>query len=310
MDPDVAVNAWVILKGILTLSMVVKGFKGDGTKEGTGCTPTDCGGNRTVVISIDLEQLKKVTNNYDQSRVLGQGGYGTVYKGVLQDSKVVAIKKSKIATETAGAIAYLHSSTSMPVIHGDIKTANILLDENYTTKVSDFGASRLVPLDQTQLTTLVQGTLVLADHMTGQRAIAFDREESDINLANYFISSVKEGQVLQILEAGLANEGNIEQLNMVANIAISRLRVNGHDRPTMKEVASELDGLMRSKGGMHPWGQDHNLLLSSEETEYFLKSSLTYLDEDKNGGPSSIITTTGFDSLIIEMLKPYDDGDG
>ncbi|POO01971.1 Wall-associated receptor kinase [Trema orientale] len=452
------------LPGNFSCSKCPKGFKGDGTKEGTGCTPTDSGGNRTVIVSIALgisigllllllagswmywalrkrkliklkekffqqnggillqqqlvhqrgsseaakiftaEQLKKATNNYDQSRVLGQGGYGTVYKGVLPDSKVVAIKKSKIgnqsqieqfinevivlsqinhrnvvkllgccletevpllvyefitngtlsdhihkrdqysslswemrlkiATETAGAIAYLHSSTSMPIIHRDIKTANILLDENYTTKVSDFGASRLVPLDQTQLTTLVQGTLgyldpeyfqtsqlteksdvysfgvVLAELMTGQRAIAFDREESDINLANYFISSVKEGQLLQILEAGLANEGNIEQLNVVANVVKSCLRVNGHDRPTMKEVASELEGLMRSKGGMHPWGQDHNPLLTSEETEYLLKSSLTYLDEDKNGGPSSIITTTGLDSLTIEMLKPYDDGDG
>ncbi|PON85039.1 Tyrosine-protein kinase [Trema orientale] len=67
--------------------------------------------------------------------------------------------KMKIATETAGVIAYLRSSTLMPIINRDIKKTNILLDESYTTKVSDFGASRLVPLDQTQLTTLLQGKL-------------------------------------------------------------------------------------------------------------------------------------------------------
>ncbi|KAK7819976.1 wall-associated receptor kinase 3 [Quercus suber] len=147
------------------------------------------------------EELKKATNNYDESSVLGQGGYGTVYRGVLSDKTVVAIKKSKIETEvpllvyefitngtlsthvhdkglspllswekllkieieTAGALAYLHSSTSMPIIHRDVKTMNILLDDNYTAKVADFGASRLVPLNQMELNTLVQGTLGYLD---------------------------------------------------------------------------------------------------------------------------------------------------
>ncbi|XP_062090053.1 putative wall-associated receptor kinase-like 16 [Humulus lupulus] len=427
-----------------------KGFKGDGTKNGTGCSPVDSGNQSVLTISIALgvsigllllllagswtywvlkkrklmklkekffqenggillqqqlvhqrsssdtakiftaEQLKKATNNYDQSRVLGQGGYGTVYKGLLLDNKVVAIKKSKIgsqsqieqfinevivlsqinhrnvvkllgccletevpllvyefitngtladhihekdkysllswemrlkiATETAGAIAYLHSSASMPIIHRDIKTANILLDENYTTKVADFGASRLVPLDQTQLTTLVQGTLgyldpeyfqtsqlteksdvysfgiVLAELLTGEMAVSFDRKESVRNLAMYFISSMKEGQLLQILDERVVNEGNIEQLKAVAHVAKSCLRVNGEERPTMKEVASELEGVMRSKVGTHPWGQDdQNPSLGVEETEYLLR-------------PSSTSTTEGFDSMNIQMLKPSDDG--
>lgn len=357
--------------------------------------PSERRSARTTRIFTE-DELRKATNNYDQRRVLGQGGSGTVYKGVLADNRIVAIKKAKIgdqsqikqfinevlvlsqinhrnvvkllgccletevpllvyefitngtlfdhihstngrysslswelrlkiATETAGAIAYLHSSTSMPIIHRDIKTANILLDENCNTKVSDFGASRLVPLDQTQLTTLVQGTLgyldpeylhtsqlteksdvysfgvVLAELLTSQKALSFQRSECDRNLATYFLSSMKEGH--HILDERLVTEANAEQLKVVANLAKSCLRVRGEDRPTMKEVASELEGLIKPKG-MHPWEKDDHDL-SSEETEQFLKISGV---QDNHGGIDNNTSTSQFDGLHFEILKPDEDG--
>ncbi|KAF5939184.1 hypothetical protein HYC85_023443, partial [Camellia sinensis] len=289
---------------------------------------------------IAAEDLKMATNNYHESRILGQGGQGTVFKGVLPDNTIVAIKKAKvidqshsqieqfineviilsqvnhrnvvkvlgccletqvpllvyefisngtlydhihttghststitwenrlrIATETAAALSYLHSAASTPIIHRDIKSTNILLDNNYVAKVSDFGASRLIPIDQTQLNTLVQGTLgyldleyfqtsqlteksdvysfgvVLVELLTGRKALSFDRPEVQRNLAMYFVSSMKENQLFEIVDEQVMNEANADQLKEVAILAKRCLRVKGDERPTMKEVEMEI----------HPW---------------------------------------------------------
>ncbi|KAL6206503.1 hypothetical protein ACLB2K_023751 [Fragaria x ananassa] len=352
------------------------------------------GGSVETTKIFTKEELENATNNYHESGVLGEGGYGTVYKGVLKDNKVVAIKKSKggtstqseqfvnevivlsqinhrnvvkllgccletgvhllvyefvnhgtlyehihkrrsslsfelrmkIAVETAGALAYLHSSTSMPIIHRDVKAANILLDDNYTAQVSDFGASRLVPLGQTEIQTLVLGTfgyldpeylqsnqlteksdvysfgVVLVELLTSKVAVSNDR-----CLTSIFVSCMDEDCLKEILDDAIVNEGNIETAVNVANLAKRCLRIKGEERPTMKEVAMELEGMAIM--AKHPWGK--NAKFCPEENEYLLGSPTSdSYDMDARGGDHNssgltIGTTTVYDSMQIQMLIPH-----
>ncbi|KAF8015418.1 hypothetical protein BT93_H1043 [Corymbia citriodora subsp. variegata] len=287
------------------------------------------------------EDLRRATDNYSQSRVLGQGGFGMVYKGMLLDGTIVAVKKSKtinrgqieqfinevvvlsqvnhrnivkligccletklpllvyefipngtlsqhihqqhkdrslswedryrIACEVAGAIAYMHSTASIPIYHRDIKPSNILLDDNYTAKVSDFGTSRLVPSDKTHLTTAVQGTfgyfdpeyfqsshftdksdvysfgVVLVELLTGQKPTSFSEDDEGRHLVANFILLMKENGLSEILDPVVANEAKAEDVLAVAMLARSCLRLNGRKRPTMREVAKDLEGLRKSQ---------------------------------------------------------------
>jgi len=69
-------------------------------------------------------------------------------------------RRLKVALGTARGLAYLHEHADPPIIHRDIKSNNILLDENYNAKVSDFGLSKSILDDDDHVTTQVKGTMV------------------------------------------------------------------------------------------------------------------------------------------------------
>ncbi|CAL2248858.1 unnamed protein product [Prunus armeniaca] len=176
----------------------------------------------------------------------------------------------RIAIEVAGALSYLHSAASFPIYHRDIKSSNILLDGKYRAKVADFGTSRSVSIDQTHLTTQVHGTfgyldpeyfrssqfteksdvysfgVVLAELLTGQKAVSLMSSEERRSLATYFLISMENNLLFDILDSQVMKNGRKEKITALANLAVRCLNLNGRNRPTMKEVAVELEGIQLS----------------------------------------------------------------
>ncbi|XP_074320082.1 wall-associated receptor kinase 2-like [Silene latifolia] len=338
------------------------------------------------------KDLENASDNYNEMNIIGRGGYGIVYKGIIINNQQVAIKRSlkvdpgqveqfinevlilsqinnrnvvrllgccletevpllvyelinngtlydhlndeakaslftwnirlRIASEVAEVLAYLHTTISTPIIHRDMKSMNILLDECYTAKVADFGASRLVPVDQGQLATMVLGTLgyldpeymqtselteksdvysfgvVLLELLTRKKALSYQRPEVERCLAMHFLLKMKEDRLFDIIDKNIANsQGDIEQIKKVANLAKWCLFLKGEDRPTMKEVALELEGIKRTN--KHPWHDVKSSYNQENDCEYLLVG-ISKDDNGNSGGkdsdlydPSSFISSLG-----------------
>ncbi|KAJ1684941.1 hypothetical protein LUZ63_016331 [Rhynchospora breviuscula] len=294
---------------------------------------------------FSYEELKEAINGFSPIKELGNGGFGTVYKGKLRDGRIVAVKRLyqnnnrraeqfmnevdilshlrhpnlvslygcttstsrelllvfeyvsngtvadhlhgprsyenaltwpvrlSIAIETANALTYLHAAKP-PVIHRDVKTNNILLDNEFHVKVGDFGLSRLFPSNVSHVSTFPMGTpgyvdpvyhecyqltdrsdvysfgVVLVELISSKPAVDLSRTQDEINLANLALNMIQRSELDELVDPALGFQSNWEirrMISLLAELAFQCLQSDRDMRPSIKEVLEALKVI--EKGG-------------------------------------------------------------
>ncbi|CAJ2651139.1 unnamed protein product [Trifolium pratense] len=91
--------------------------------------------------------------------------------------------------------------------------------------------------------------VVVVELLTGERPFSFGRPEERRNLATYFLPCFKKDNVFEIIEDGMLNEENKQEIKEVTDLAAKCLRLRGEERPSMKEVAMELETMILNVEG-------------------------------------------------------------
>ncbi|XP_044471422.1 G-type lectin S-receptor-like serine/threonine-protein kinase SD2-5 [Mangifera indica] len=172
-----------------------------------------------------------------------------------------------IALGTAKGLAYLHEDCDAKIVHCDIKPENVLLDENFLAKVSDFGLAKLLTREQSHVFTTLRGTrgylapewitnytvseksdvysygMVLLEIIGGKKNYDPSETSEKSHFPSYTFKMMEEGKLRDVLDSRLRVDDHDERVYTAIKVALWCIQEDMYVRPSMTKVVQMLEGL-------------------------------------------------------------------
>ncbi|KAE9595140.1 putative protein kinase RLK-Pelle-CrRLK1L-1 family [Lupinus albus] len=345
-----------------------------------------------------LAVIQEATNNFSEDLVIGSGGFGKVYKGVLKDETKVAVKRGtsqsqqglaefrteiemlsqfrhrhlvsligycneqneriiiyeymekgslknhlfsgspclswkqrlEICIGAARGLHYLHTGSAKSIIHRDVKSANILLDDNLVAKVADFGLSKTGPeIDKTHVSTAVKGSfgyldpeylimqqlteksdvysfgVVMFEVLCGRPVIDPSLPREKVNLLEWIMKWQQERNTLieEIVDPCLlavsGNQTKLESVQKLVEIAKKCLSENGINRPTMGDVLWHLEYALQ----LEAIGERSNHVGDESPSQVYHHSNTRLSSMERSMGSIADLSGVSMSKVFAQMVK-------